>query len=592
MLLSSLQPLLFLARSYDYIIVGGGTAGLTLAGRLCSDPSVTVGVLEAGPDAHNDPLVYIPGFYGYPQRSSGYGPDDSPLDWGFRTEPQPHVDNRRMPWSRGKMLGGSSALNYMIWDVPSAPEYDAYATHGNAPGWNWCTVSAAVNKAWRAIQPGVLTGQAGELSVQKFVTPGTELFAPTLKKLGVKVNPNPLSGDAIGTYDSPASILNGASTRSYSVSAYLLPNAHRDNLVVLPGATGARVVLDASNRAIGMEFLDCSGRNHTAFLNPDGEVVLSAGSTQTPQLLELSGIGKKSVLDAVGIPVRVRNDNVGEDLQDHLFAPLVYEITPGIPTRDLLLTSLPFLATAEANYTNHRDGILSSGISALSFVPLTNVMDPPALSRLIAETKLSKPSVDPFSTFTLPYSPQHRDANKVAQLEFLFGNYKVTPGPREVGKSYISIWACLLHPLSRGSIHISSRDPLVPPVIDPQYYSEAVDRAVMLAGVKFADKIANTAPLSGIIKRRVDLPPGRLTDQQLWAYTKKVTQSIWHPVASAAMGKVVDDRLRVFGVKGLRVVDASIAPLLISAHSQATVYGIAELAAEIMKEDRRRKTCF
>jgi len=325
MLLNSTQALSFLSHRYDYIVLGGGTAGLTLATRLSSDPSLTVGVLEAGELQIDNPLVYIPGVYG--QALGGE------LDWNFTTVPQEHVNNRSIQWERGRMLGGSSGLNFMAWNVGAREEYDwGY-------GWDWETISAAWKKA-ETLHPPMLTAQL-ELLTTPPVEPrfhGTDgpvsssfsqwfpsisaRFLPSLEKLGPKTRVDSMGGENTGGYNSLSSVEPKSVTRSYSASAYLVPNIDRKNLIVLTGAMVSRVILK-EGVARGVEFLDINGALHCATLNSQekSEIILSAGSIQSPQILELSGIGKESVLAAAGVPLLVRNDHVGENLQDHTCNP-------------------------------------------------------------------------------------------------------------------------------------------------------------------------------------------------------------------------------------------------------------------------------
>lgn len=321
MLLSSTQALVFISYDYDYIIIGGGTAGLILAARLSANPAIVVGVLEAGEWQNDNPIVYIPGLH---RASIG-----TPLDWNFTTVPQTHVNNRVISHPLGKMLGGSSGLNFMNWCVASRGEYDW------GLGWNWDAISDGWKKA-EGVYPPVLQTQIDLLpkpyvntrfhghdgpvgmSFARWFPSSTSAILPSLRKLGVKENPDPMGGDNTGGYYCLSSIDGANVTRSTSATAFLEPNLERKNLIVLTGVTVSRIVFN-NKVASGVEFLDKSGTTHTAKLNtdPKSEVILSAGSLQSPQILELSGIGKKSVLEAAGVPLLVRNDNVGENLQDH-----------------------------------------------------------------------------------------------------------------------------------------------------------------------------------------------------------------------------------------------------------------------------------
>jgi len=598
MLLPSTQALAFLAHSYDYLVLGGGTAGLTVATRLAlSSPSIRVGVLEAGHSQLDNPLVSIPGFFGFSRGTA--------IDYNFTTIPQANVNNRRMDIPRGKMLGGSSGLNYMNWNLASKAEYDSWGH-----GWDWDVISKTAKRVEEyfppeleaqlellpkpPVKPG-LHGTKGPVKVgfTKWFPKVTGTLLGSLEKFGVGLNPDSMSGDNTGGYYSLHSVTNDG-TRSYSASAYLAPNIGRENLIVLTGATVAKILLE-NKVAVGVEFVDDMGATHQVFLKKGGksEVILSAGSIQSPQILELSGIGKKSVLEAAGVPIKIRNDQVGENLQDHLCVyppivhrddpptdgtdtPITYEFTPeNTPTRDLLLTSPDFLAAAQGEYTANRSGILVGTILTIAMLPLDSILSPTELASLTSRVLATNPTIDPFETFVLP---RNTTKNKVAQTELIFAPFKVSSPPPAPGKTYFTLLAALMHPLSRGSVHISSATAFSPPVIDPRFYSEAVDREVMLASVRFAAKVAATEPLKRELAGRTDEVP----DDQLWEAIKNTTETVFHPVGTCAIGTVVDGNLRVKGVKGLRVVDASVIPLQLSTHPQATIYAIAERAAEII----------
>ncbi|KAF8540022.1 hypothetical protein BDD12DRAFT_656195, partial [Trichophaea hybrida] len=569
----------FLTHRYDYIILGGGTAGLTLAARLSADPTLTVGVLEAGELEDSNPLVYTPGLYGVALGGN--------LDWGFSTVPQEHVNNRSIPWSRGRMLGGSSGLNYMAWNVGAREEYDW------GHGWDWEVISAAWKKAETLHLPKLATqlellttppveqkfhGNNGPVSTSFVLwSPSiTDKFLPSLEKLGIKIRVDSMGGENTGAFNGLASIDPEKVIRSYSANAYLLPHIDRENLIVLTGATVSRVILEEGT-ARGVEFLDINGTLHCASLNSKekSEIILSAGSIQSPQILELSGIGRESVLAGARVPLLVRNDHIGENLQDHTYCPLIYELTPNNPTRDLFRTSTSFLASATAEYESKRTGILTSTTLAFAMLPLPSILPPSSLQNLIST--YSNP--DPFTTFSLPRSPTD---STVAQIELIFAPFKIAGPPPEPGKSYLSLLTALMHPLSRGSVHISSPDPRKPPVIDPRYYCQPVDKAVLLAGVKFAEKVVEQEPLRSVLAKRVDVVGEG--EEGLWEWVKGQISSVEHPVGTCAIGLAVDGELRVKGVKGLRVVDASVIPEQIAAHMQATVYGVAERAAEIIIE--------
>ncbi|KAI5856048.1 hypothetical protein BZA05DRAFT_333620 [Tricharina praecox] len=581
MLLPSNQALAFLAHSYDYLILGGGTAGLTVATRLAlSSPSLKIGVLEAGHSQLDNPLVSVPGYYGF-----GLGTE---LDYNFTTTPQTHVNNRKIGMARGKMLGGSSGLNYMNWNLASAEEYDSWGH-----GWGWGVISKAV----RAIEgyyppeleaqfellpkPPVVEGVHGtkgpvQAGWAKWFPKPTGMLLKSLQSFGIGINPDAMSGDNLGGYYSLGSVTKDGE-RSYSASAYLAPNIDRENLIVLTGATVAKVLLK-NKVAVGVEFVDEAGTTHQAFLKKGGksEVILSAGSLQSPQILELSGIGKKSVLEAAGVLAIVQNDQVGENLQDHIFSPITWEFTAdNTPTRDLLRTSPAFLAAAQEEYNVNRSGILTGTTMTFAMLPLDTFLAPGELATITSQALTTNSTIDLYDTFVLP---RNNSESKVAQIEYIFAPFKSSSPAPSPGKTYFTILIALMHPLSRGSVHISSASAFSPPVIDPRFFSELVDREVLLAGVRFAAKVAAAEPLKSQLLGRTDEVP----DDQLWEAIKTSAETVKHPVGTCAIGTVVDGKLRVKGVKGLRVVDASVIPLQLSTHTQVTVYAIAEHAVKII----------
>jgi choline dehydrogenase-like flavoprotein len=590
MLLPSTSAVAFAALQYDYLLLGGGTAGLTLATRLSrSLPQARVGVLEAGFSELSNPLVSTPGLFGAALGTS--------VDWNFKTVPQPFVASRQIDIQRGKMLGGSSGLNFMMWNVGSKEEYDAWGY-----GWGFDGISQGWKSAEKYHQPTTPAqeeilprppvvenyhGHKGPLatSFNPWFPHVIATFRAAFEKLGIRWNPDPTGGDNVGFWYSINTIDPTRAERSYSASAFWAPNQDRENLVVLTGVTASRVLFGEDKVAIGVEFVDGDGNKHQAFLKSDenAEVILTAGTVGSPQLLELSGIGKKSVLQAAGINVLVENDDVGENLQDHLLAVLTYELSPeNNVTRDTFFTNPEFAAEAQAEYDTNRTGLLTStSVYPVGMLPLSEVFEPAELEKLIAETE--SPEVDPFETFALPRSSAEKD-NRNAQIEIvgLAESFGHVPEP---GKTYITFFSIILHPLSRGSIHITSSNPLEAPTIDPRYYSHPLDRAVMKAGYTWLDKLAEQEPLKSQLKARVDPVPSN--DEELWELVQRKTESVKHPAGTCALGKVVDGLLKVKGVQGLRVVDASIMPMQVAAHTQATVYGIAERAARIILAGRK-----
>ena len=358
----------FAATSFDYLIAGGGTAGLTLAARLTEDPDIVVGVIEAGLDRTDDPNVLIPGF-------TPIMWDNPDYDWIFETVPQTHGNNRVVNHPRGKQLGGSSAINFNYFTHASQQDINDWGKLGN-PGWSWnelfpyflksenysspsASISEQVDTTF--IQPP-LHGENGPIqdSFPLFYDNFYKAWEPTYKYLGLGPTGDPKGWIAIGAYTTLLTIDAKNASRSYAGNAYYKPNAARPNLKVLTGAFATKIVLAAFKTpliATGVTFT-VSGNTYTA--SAPGEVIVCAGAFQAPQILELSGIGNMSLLKSKGIDVLYDNPNVGENLQDHILLPLAFEAAPGEVTFESLRNTTYF-ANALAEYTANHTGPLSSG---------------------------------------------------------------------------------------------------------------------------------------------------------------------------------------------------------------------------------------
>ncbi|KAI5777620.1 hypothetical protein EDC01DRAFT_392238 [Geopyxis carbonaria] len=588
MILNSTQVATFLSHSYDIVILGGGLAGLTLANRLShATPPLTIGVLEAGPSVSSNPLVTTPGKFGVTMMTS--------LDWNYTTVPQENLDGRVLPWAAGKLLGGGSGLNYMVWDVGHSAEYDTWGKIvGDEAEWNGEEILKYVRKVEKIHAPTrpnqdaftpeppynpKFHGTKGEISVGfSFWQPeSTKTFLPAFEACGVKSNPDPFGGDNSGAASSLSSTTEQAK-RSYAGNAY--PLAEKKNLVILTGVNVGRVLI-SKGTAHSVEFYDASKKKHIVEVKRGGEIIVSTGTIQSPKILELSGIGSKAVLAKAGIRVIVENAHVGENLQDHVYNSISYEYKEGEITRDLLSTNATFAAAAAAEYAaTPPSGVLTTTPGVLAFIPATQF--------------ISLKELEQYKTprATLIHAFPSKPAS-VPQIEILLSPYKISTSFQAApGKSYLTLLIALMHPLSRGTVHITSSDPFAYPKIDPRLYSEPLDKAMMIAASRFTAKIPEAEPLKARLAGRMNPAPSlgpseSLTDDQWWAQMKREAGSVKHYIGTCAMGTVVDSRLRVKGVKGLRVVDASVFPSHVSAHTQSSVYALAEKAAIIILRDRK-----
>ncbi|KAI1502517.1 putative choline dehydrogenase [Biscogniauxia marginata] len=581
----------FMRQDFDYLIIGGGTAGLAIAACLSEDPGLTIGVLEAGPAALAEDAINEPGRF---LQTLG-----TQYDWQFETVPQSGLGGRNIAWPRGKVLGGTSALNLMTWNRGSKQDYDAWEELGNK-GWGWDDLLPFFKKSESFHLPNKETqahhrehydheaiGVSGAVhaSYSKQYSAAHQLCYDTYVALGVPENKAHHSGSNVGVWTNLVSVNPENNTRSYAASAYYTPSSDRPNLFVLTETLVDQIVLSRESGqwvATGVRFSH-AGEEFVA--SASREVILSAGSVQSPQLLELSGIGNPQVLSDAGIEVKVANPNVGENLQDHLMTVSVFEIDPSLEIANTSASAGAFCYLPVSSTTPEEVfQPLASRIRGLESLPLD-------------KSAILKNRFEPGAT--------------LGQFEYIFdlGNWSTHFQPDVTeGKVYASVLQILQYPFSKGSIHIrpsprADLDRSSPghssisnkPIIDPGYYvgpHGELDRDIMTHCIRFSDKLCSSKPLSEVVRSRVYPPSSVASDDQLRDWVVKNTTTDWHPVGTCAMGGhdgikhgVVDERLRVYGVERLRVVDASIMPLQISAHLQATVYAIAEKGAHMIRDD-------
>ncbi|KAJ7590009.1 hypothetical protein C8J56DRAFT_936647 [Mycena floridula] len=587
---------------FDYILVGAGTAGLTLAARLTEDSATTVLVLEAGESHLGDPVVDIP-VAGLAQLH------DPKYDWLHKTVPQTNANNRQLNWNRGKGLGGSSAMNMMLWNVPPAVDIDNWEKLGN-PGWNFKNYQKYHNKA-RGLKSGpplspdisTITGDIGtgplKTSYSTDIQDSTVIFQKTLHQLGLSKATDPDNGDPIGAYFGLSSLDPATHRRSYSANAYYSPNASRPNLSVLLTAHANRVITETHGdnlTATGVEFRHGSEEIvHVAQARK--QVILCAGALKSPQILELSGIGRPEVLGSLGIPVKVALDGVGENVQEHTMFQTLYVIKDDSKelTTDMLRDPVK-RAEAAAAYPQGK-GLFNTGyLHSLAFVPLDSLSSRADEIHQGAKEFIRK-EVD-----SGKYSPglSEQYALQLERLESPETNggcevllYSGFTGPRVTyseEKKYASVVVIHNHPFSRGSIHAVSNDPRQDPAFDPQYFEHDVDLETSLEMVKFARKMGHTKPWSDILESGETLNPPvtQQHDADLLDWMRDSVMTTWHTVGSLSMlprdkGGVVDSHLKVYGTTNIRVADLSIVPLHFSGHSQATAYVVGEIAGDIVK---------
>lgn len=522
------------AESFDYVIVGAGSAGAALAGKLTEDPSISVLLLEAGkPDKKLE--IHIPAAFSALFRSEA--------DWNYDTVAQPALNQRQVYWPRGKTLGGSSSINAMMWVRGFAADYQAW---GEAAGTDW---------GWDALLPffrrieniaGSVDpehGHSGPMIVerQRSPRPHTAAFLNAATELGYPLAPHN-SAKTLGFNETLVNQHNGS--RFSVADAYLKPARNRSNLTVRTGALATRVLFDG-RRAIGIAYRQGGPRTVRA----RREVILSGGSVNTPQLLMLSGIGASAELRKHGIDVVADSPEVGKNLYDHLLSGLIKNATG-----DTLFTAKK--PRQLADYLMRKNGMLTSNVAeAYGFVKTD-----PQLAH--------------------------------ADIEILFAPVAfVGEGLIPPPAHGLTIGAILLQPESSGTISLASADPFAKVLIDPRYLSDSAgkDRATLTAGIQICHALLHTKAFAGCLSKGYLMPDNadRLSVPELIELAiNQHAQTLYHPVGTARMGSdagsVVDPQLRVRGVEGLRVVDASIMPNIIRGHTNAPSIVIGEKAAELL----------
>lgn len=536
-------------------------------------------VIEAGPDGRQEPGITVPG-----RKGSTLG---GKYDWNFTTVAQPAANNRVFSQNRGKVLGGSSALNLMTWDRTTVAELDAWEKLGNK-GWNWKSLYPAMLKC-ETFLPSPAYGDEGfgttgpvRTLINRIFPKHQSTWYPTLNGLGLRTNNESLNGDNVGVSTQPGNV-NPNYTRSYSPEYLKLT---KKNLVLKVDTRVAKVNFNGKT-ATGVTLEDGT------IINAKKEVILSAGSFQTPGLLELSGVGNATILKNLGIPVVKDLPTVGENFQDHIRIQTSFQLKPEYPSFDQLKNATR--AAAElAKYNAGEVSLYDYTASGYSYFPWSVVSNETAAS-LKSLVEADKSLTSPVDKVKKSYLSSPLSAT-VPQLEVIFSDgytglkgYPAATSPL-FGIGTFALIGVVQHPLSKGNVHIGSRNINDKPVINPNYLSHPYDLQAATNLAKFLRKIASSKPMRDVWTEEYEPGTAVQTDEDWKKYALANTLSIYHPIGTAALlpekdGGVVNPDLKVYGLKGLRIVDASIIPLLPSAHLQTLVYGIAERAAEmIIKE--------
>jgi choline dehydrogenase-like flavoprotein len=532
-----------LPATVDYVIVGAGSAGCVLAARLSEDPAVQVALLEAGaPDT--SVLIHCPAGFALQAKVGS-------ANWAFETEPQPGLNGRRGYQPRGKGLGGSSSVNAMIYTRGHAADYEAWAAEGNA-GWGYADVLPYFRRAENNERGAdAYHGAGGPLNVMDLMAPHrfAGVFVDAAKQAGYPENDdfNGARQEGVGIFQ----VTQKAGERCSAAKAYLTPNRHRPNLHVVTGAHATRVLMEG-RRAVGVAYVQGGA---TKELRARREVLLSAGALLSPQLLMLSGIGPAAQLQQHGVAVVHDLPGVGRNLHDHVDVVQVVEVPDA---KDLFGLSLSGAASAlrgAVEWARHRRGILTTNFAEAGGFIRSGPGEP------------------------LPD----------LQLHFVVAKL-VDHGRQTVFGHGYSCHVCLLRPKSRGALTLASADPFAAPRIDPNFLGEAEDTQRLVRGFRLMREILEQPAFAAFHGREHARSAHARDDASIEAFIRQHADTIYHPVGSCRMGSgaldVVDAQLRVHGIAGLRVVDASIMPSIVGGNTNAPAIMIAEKAVDMIRAAR------
>ncbi|KAJ3574760.1 hypothetical protein NP233_g1548 [Leucocoprinus birnbaumii] len=584
-----------IADSYDFVIAGGGTAGLSLATLLSANSNFTVLVIEAGgagPSSVNIPAdTYFESLLG------------TQYDYAFNTVAQSNAGGRNVPWPRGKILGGSSAVNGMYLVRPSETEVNAWqsliSSQSGAEQWNWENFYAAMKKAevftpptQSAVQTAGIqytadshgTSGAVHHSYPGYMVPVTKQWLPTVQAAGIELTSDAYGGKTLGGFFACSAINPSNWTRSYAKSAFLDPLPPRSNLHVLVQNTVTRIVFDNSTssssgiRATNVEFASVPGQKSQS-VKVGKEVIVSGGTVNSPQILQVSGVGPSEVLGKAGVDVVLELEGVGMHLQDHISAGVVYESK--VDTQGDVYNSGSSLSKSSEFLS-----FINSGVAYVNASTLFGSQDAvTTMHQGISNNMTSFASQIDDSQVAAGFKAIYSaTADKIfnsdnALVELLFSIN--SPGK-------IAVQAAIQHAFSQGRIGISTGSAFDAPNIDPQYFSNWADVATMRQGLKLARQIAQTPPLNTVLGNEVAPGSDVQTDEDWENWLRNNGGTEFHPVGTCAMmpkemGGVVDNSLKVYGVENVRVVDASVFPINFAAHTMEPTYGLVEKAAEIIQ---------
>jgi len=541
-----------LTKKYDYIVVGAGSAGSALATRLSDDPNISVLLLEAG-GKDNNIWVHIP---------LGIGKlwTNPKVVWPNRTEPEEHLSGQSIYLPTGKLLGGSSSINGMLYVRGAKEEYDRWRD-ADCPGWGYDDLLPLLKRI--EDRPGgdpKYRGRGGPIKVSDvgYKDNLSEAFYAGCTETGIEATKDYNAEKYEGVAYLQMSTKNGR--RASTAQGYLRPARRRKNLEVKTNSRVLRLLI-SGNRAEGVIIADETGKEIS--IESESEVILCGGALNSPKLLELSGIGRADILNKAGISVIKELTGVGENLQDHFQVRTTYECSEKITMNDVLYSKWRSLVSG-IKFLFFRKGYMSTSVVTV------HAITPSGLEGTRPDLKLQVAHISGSDRYSL-------------SKELSVDNF---PG--------FTLGVFGLHPRSRGTVHIKSSDPQEQPALKINYYADEHDKKVTMAGLKKLREIAAQPSMKKMIVREVRPGSEVISEEDLTQYIKDSGQTCWHPIGTCKMGSdsgsVVDTELRVHGMAGLRVADASVFPHMISSNTNAPSILVGERCAELLLKARDRSS--